>query len=160
MAVRGQARVVLNREAVSAIDLAMARGFESLAFQVLRAVHVPDAAPFGEGLVEGGAFITYVDGKRIGGDPDAKKPRAFLVRGKGVGVAVGFGFPGRFQELGTVHQPPRPFLTPAVLDVVGDEGAVVGALRSAFASALQKKQRRYLKYGLPTTYGPAKGGTP
>ena len=30
---------------------------------------------------------------------------------------VGFGFPGRFQELGTVHQPAKPFLTPAVSQV-------------------------------------------
>jgi hypothetical protein len=47
-----------------------------------------------------------------------------------------------------VNQPPRPFLTPAVMGVVGDDGAVEAALRSAFAAALQKKQRKLLKYSL------------
>lgn len=160
MPVKGQAKVVINRAAVSEIDMAMVRGLELLAVKVLQVVEPPDAASGtwsidgssgprteGIGLVDRGGFLSYVDGKRVGGDPEVRrKPRGFLVRGRGVSVAVGFGFPGRFNELGTIHQPPRPFLTPAVIQVVQDQGAVEGALRTAFAAALESKRRRLIRY--------------
>lgn len=138
---RARTRVVMARERLHELDLAMATGLEGIALQVLLKVEPPDAAPFGEGLVEGGATISYVDGKRVGGDAD-KKPKALLVRGRGVTVGVGYGFPARFQELGTVNQPARPFFTPVVIDVVGDESIVKGALQEAFASFLGKKARK------------------
>lgn len=149
MAVRGQARVEINREALHDLDLAMAKGLEALAFRVLLETDPPDATPYGEGLVDRGGFVSYVDGKRVGASQaDARKPRAFRVRGQGASVAVGYGFPGRFQELGTERQPPRPFLSPAVMRVVGDEHVVGQALRAAMDEHLTKKRRRLLRYGI------------
>ncbi len=147
MAVRGKAKAILNRDALHQMDLGMAKALELLAFEVLGKVDPPDAAPFGEGLVESGAYLTYVDGRRVGGDAD-KKPKAMKVRGRGVVVGVGFGFPGRFVEVGTVRQPPRPFLTPVVMDVVGDRGAVEGAMRSAMGDFLAKKSRKLIRMNL------------
>jgi hypothetical protein len=39
--------------------------------------------------------------------------------------AVGFDFPAMFQEIGTVHQPARPFVTPAAIEVIGTEAEVI-----------------------------------
>lgn len=113
-------RVVINRQALAELDLAIAEGFEAMAQEALARADVPDAAPFGVGLVQEGGYISYVDGKRIGGTPGVKKPRAMKVRGRGVVVGVGFSFPARFNETGTVSQPARPFLTPAVMAVAPD----------------------------------------
>lgn len=144
-------RMVLNREALHGLDLAMAKGLESMALHVLEVVDVPDAAPYGEGLVEGGGWLSYVDGKKVAGDPQVKrKPRDFKVRGQGVGVAVGFGFPARFQEMGTVNQPPRPFLTPAVMQVAGDPGFVTNAIRSALGGKLAYMGRKVARSRLRT----------
>ena len=133
--------VVINREALHSLDLGIAEGLEALARMALAETRPPDAAPFGVGLIEGGGTISYVDGKKVGGDAD-KKPRGMKVRGQGVAVGVGFGFPARFVETGTVRQPARPFLSPAVVDVTGDRGAVEGAIRGALAKALVGQSRR------------------
>jgi hypothetical protein len=144
-----QARVVLNQQALGELDRGLATGLEVLAMEVLRVVKPPDATPFGVGLVDRGGAIAYVDGKKVGGSaPDVKKPKAMRVRGKGVVVGVGFGFPGRFQEVGTSHQPSRPFLTPAVMSVVKNDGAVIGALRTALAGALAQRRRRLIRHSL------------
>lgn len=148
MAVRGKARAVLNREALEQVDLAMAVGVERVAMRILEVVRPPDATPFGEGLVDRGGFISYVDGKRVGGDAD-QKPKAMLVRGRGIVVGVGFGFPARFQEMGTERQPPRPFLTPAVMQVAGDESVVADAVRAAFNDRMTRQRRRSIGYRLP-----------
>lgn len=137
-------RMVLNREALHQVDLAMAEGLEAVALEVLSIAdpNVPDAAPFGEGLIERGGHLTYVDGKKVGGDSRVnRKPRDFKVRGQGVAVAAGYTFPAKFNEIGTVHQPARPFLTPAVMSVVGNQGAVVGAMQRAFSTSLTSKAR-------------------
>jgi hypothetical protein len=123
--------MVINREALHEVDLAMADAMEAMAVDVVGRVRPPDAAPFGEGLVESGGYVTYVDGRKVGGG--ATKPRSMRVRGRGVVTATGYGFPGYFQEVGTVNQPPRPFLAPVVMDVMGDRGAVEGAMRAAFS---------------------------
>jgi hypothetical protein len=147
---RARARVVLARERLHELDLAMAAGLEGNALAVLERVRPPDATPFGEGLVDRGGFISYVGGKRVGGDAD-KKPEDMRVMGQGVVVGVGFSFPGRFQEMGTVRQPPRPFLTPAVMSVVGDESIVVNAVRVALAGKLQSMARKNLRYRMKAT---------
>jgi hypothetical protein len=136
-----KARAVLNRDALAAIDQATVAGLEQTAMEVLREVDPPDQTPYGEGLVDRGGFISYVDGKRVGGDADGK-PRQMRVRGQGIVVAVGFGFPAKFQEMGTENQPPRPFLTPVVMRVAGDEAAVAGAVRSAFGARMARRRTR------------------
>ncbi len=145
MAVRGKARAVLNRDALAQVDRAMAAGLEWTAMEVLRVADPPDRTPYGEGLVDRGGFISYVDGKRVAGDAD-QKPKGMLVRGRGIVVGVGFGFPARFQEMGTENQPPRPFLTPAVMQVAGDDAAVASAVRSAFDQRMTRLSRRSLQY--------------
>ena len=133
-------RVVLNRETLHEVDLAMVQGFEAMAAQVVAVAGTPDAAPYGVGLIESGSWISYVDGKKVGGTA-TKKPKNMKVRGQGVATGVGYGFPAKFNEMGTINQPARPFLTPAVMRVVGDSGIVVGAIRAALARDIGKLQR-------------------
>ena len=140
MAGKPTARTVLNRKNLHEVDLALAKGLEQLAEEVLEATDPPDAPTFGVGLVEAGAYISYVDGKRVGGV--AKKPKAFKVRGRGVAVAVGFGFPARFQEVGTVNQPARPFFAPAVVAATGNRSLVEEAVKVGLAANLSKRAAR------------------
>lgn len=94
--------------------------------------NVPDAAPFGVGLVTRGGVAGFALGKRIDHNTDVKTPRGFKPDRKGVDVAVGFSFPARFQETGTEKQPPRPFLGPAGL---AHGPVLVSEIRSRFPRA-------------------------
>ena len=118
-------RVALNRAALDAITLGMADGLLALADAVIAATKVPDAPVLGVGLVEEGGTVAYVLGKKVGGS--AKKPSAMKVRKLGVAIAGGFPFPARFAELGTVNQPARPFLTPALMATVPDAAPFIKA---------------------------------
>jgi len=115
-------RVELNRKKYELTRLAVADAAFAVAKEILEVVDPPDASPYGVGLLEGGGAIAYLDGKKIDGTTiggrQIKKPRAVKPRKHVVTVAVGFGFPGRFQEMGTIKQPAKPFLTPAVMSVV------------------------------------------
>jgi hypothetical protein len=113
-------RVELNRRALNDVAMAFVDGVFEVGKAIVEAADPPDATPFGQGLVTQGGVLVYVGPKQVhawslsGKKP--KKPRKFRVRseeGNIVGI-VGFGFPGRFQEIGTVHHPAQPFLTPAV----------------------------------------------
>lgn len=122
-------RVVLNRKAFALIDLAIADGLFAVAERVLEVVRPPDAPPHGQGLVEGGGAVAYLGSKKVNGTTiggkQIKKPRG-LRAGLGEAViAVGFGFPARLVELGTVDTHAEPFLTPAVMQVVGSDAEVV-----------------------------------
>ena len=145
-------RTVLNRTRLHELDFGIAKGLEFLAMQVIETARPGDAPPYGQGLVENGRFISYVDGKRIGGDAD-KKPKAMKVRGKGIVIGVGYPFPARFHEMGTVKQPPRPFLTPAVMSVVGDSSAVENAVKASVSTYLSKKSAKIARRA---KYGPGK----
>lgn len=149
-----QSAMVINREAMHEIDAAMVKGLEYLAMEVLQTAKPPDASTgysyigdvkeprrADEGLVERGAFLSYLDGKKVGGDWHLvkRKPQAFKVRGMGASVAVGYSFPARFNEMGTVRQPPRPFFTPAVMEVVGNRSAVEQAMYISMKNLLTKK---------------------
>ena len=109
------ARVVLNRNRLSRVRGALADGLGDVAATIVDVADPPDATPFGEGLVTTGGYYVAVDGKKIAGN--ANKPRGAKVPNPGIVALAGFGFPGRFQELGTVHQPARPFLTPAMQQI-------------------------------------------
>lgn len=118
-------RLVLNRAALDAITLGLADGLLALADAVIAATKVPDAPVLGAGLIESGGTVAYVLGKKVGGS--AAKPTAMKVRTMGVAVAGGFPFPARFAELGTVNQPARPFLTPALMATVPDAAPFIKA---------------------------------
>ena len=111
-------RVLLNRKVIDQMLVAVADGASELARTVVEVAEPPDATPIGAGLVTSGGYLTYVNGGKVDGwgqdGKQPKPPRAAKVR-QGVGVVsvVGFGFPGRFQEFGTVHHAAQPFLTPA-----------------------------------------------
>ncbi len=62
----GARRIVLNRAALDQITLATADGAFELAKQVVLGAQVPDAAPYGVGLLQGGGVIAFVGNKRIG----------------------------------------------------------------------------------------------
>lgn len=130
----GARRMVINRAAVDQIILATADGLFELAKAIVMAADVPDAAPFGVGLVQGGGVIAFVGNKRVGvwsktGDT-VKKPRAAKLSPKGsdgVTVVFGYGFPGRFQEAGTIKQAGHPFLTPAALATIPEAEGYIRA---------------------------------
>lgn len=122
MARKPSARVVLNRKALDTLHLAYAEGVEDIVRTIVETAEPPDAPPFGEGLVTRGGWLVYDGANKVAGgslegsQPD--KPRAYKVKGaRGITGIAGFGFPGRFQEAGTVHQPARPWFTPAVIRV-------------------------------------------
>jgi HK97 gp10 family phage protein len=111
-------RVVLNRGAIHKMLLAVADGASEVARTVVDVAEPPDATPIGTGLVTSGGYLTYVNGQKVDGwGQDGKQPKppraARVSKGVGVVAVVGFGFPGRFQEFGTIHHPAQPFLTPA-----------------------------------------------
>ena len=118
-------RVVLHRATLDAITLGMADGLLALADAVIAATKPPDATPYGVGLVETGGTVAYAFGKKVGGT--ATKPRAMKVKSMGVAIAGGFGFPGHFAEFGTIHEPARPFLTPALMATLPDAGVFIKA---------------------------------
>ena len=129
---RRAAKVELNHAALDAITRAVADGAFELAKSIVDGADAPDATPFGEGLVDQGGVIAYVDRKLVatystGADPTVAKPRAAKL-GPGVVIIGGYGFPGRFQESGTVNQPARPFLTPKLMaDLPDAEGFIAAA---------------------------------
>ena len=122
----GARRITLNRAAFDEITLAVADGAFELAKQVVLGAQVPDAPPYGQGLLEGGGVIAYVGSKRVGmastsGAATVKKPRrAKLSKAGGIAVIGGFGFPARFVETGTVHMAAEPFLTPELMATLPD----------------------------------------
>jgi len=79
----------------------------------------------GFGLPTNWGVMAWVFGKLIYGkgasraDSKISKPRAFRTDQASAEAIVGFGFPGRFNELGTAENPARPFLGPAAMDVLG-----------------------------------------
>lgn len=128
MARKTNARTVANRAALDQIRRGQVEAMEALGRRVIEQADAPDAPPIGEGLVGTGAWGVWVEGKKVGGE--ARKPRGLKVKRSRIVMAVGFGFPGRFNETGTIKQPPRPFLTPSFiarfgtreyLDEMGDQ---------------------------------------
>lgn len=132
------ARVVLNRAKFDGtIALAVGDGLMEVGRTVveLAAENAPDSPydpfPTGEGLPKQGGVIVMVHGQKIAGwsqrGTQPKLPRAARGMKQGVVAIVGFGFPARFAEMGTIRTPAKPFLTPArdqvkphIPDIVGE----------------------------------------
>lgn len=115
---REHKRTVINRQALTALRLGFVEGMAELGRRVIATAepHVPDEEPIGKGLVRSGDWGVWTKGKKVAGT--ASKPSTVKLPAGGVTLIAGYGFPARFNEIGTVHQPSRPFLTPALLEVV------------------------------------------
>jgi hypothetical protein len=111
----------MNREALDAINLGAADGLQDMGEQVLAVAqpHVWDRTPKGQGIIETGKAVTYVNARKVAGTGSA--PRGAAVRGLIVTV-VGYDFPARFQETGTSKQAAKPVLTPAMAEVAPHGG--------------------------------------
>jgi hypothetical protein len=147
MAGKVSARVVMNRKALDAIRGGFVDGMAAMGAAILAKAHPPDDDPIGVGLVHEGGWGVWADGKKVATSPSepvqrieesvsggsfghavkvhrARKvggavtlPRGLKVK-QGITLVVGFGFPARFNELGTIHQPARPFFTPVVMETI------------------------------------------
>jgi len=127
-------RVVLNRAALDEVERGLADGVFGIASAIATraAEAAPDEPPFGEGLVDHGGAAVWVRGRKVAemttGAPGAvAKPRGLKVTNQEHVIvgAAGFDFPAMFQEIGTVHQPARPFLTPAALEILGSDAQII-----------------------------------
>lgn len=132
---RAQVRVQTNRKAFTAIELGIADGLFTVGKNILLRARPP--SDVGEEtpsmvaeekterrppLIKNGGVIAYIDRRKVASfgldGKEPKKPRGGNARLAAHGwlrvvAFVGFGFPGRFVELGTIKMPARPFLTPA-----------------------------------------------
>jgi len=113
MARRISSKTVLNRKCLTAIRAGMVDGMEDMGGTIVSQTDPPDD-PLTSEKIDGDWGI-WVDGRKVAGT--ATKPRG-LRNKSGITLAVGFEFPARFNELGTVHQPARPFFTPRVFEVM------------------------------------------
>ena len=131
-------RMALNQSRLDDVVLVVADGlFEAGRTIVeLAAERAPDSPydpyPTGEGLPKQGGVLVYAGNKKthgwsIRGD-QPKKPRAVrdTTKRHSVVAVVGFGFPARFNEAGTIRQPARPFFTPAAREVQPHIPEIVG----------------------------------
>lgn len=125
---RTNARTVINRKALTAIRAGLVDGVEDLGRAIVARINPPDDPTTSETI--GVDYGVWADGRKVAGG--ATKPRSQSVR-KGVTLVVGVGFPGRFNEIGTVHQPARPFFTPEVLAEIPE---TAGYLRPAVKRAI------------------------
>ncbi len=129
MARKPSAKVVLNRAALTTVHLALAEGIEEIVRTIVEVADPPDATPFGVGLTTNGGWLVYAGSKKVAGGSlrglQPKKPRAFRPESAGITGMAGFGFPGRFQETGTVNHAAQPFFTPAAEQVAGRAGEIM-----------------------------------
>lgn len=115
MARRISSRTVVNRKALAAISAGFVDGMEAMGRRFVEVVDPPDATPFGEGLVTTPDWGVWANGKKVAGT--ATKPRRVKVK-QGITLIAGEGFPGRFQEFGTITNPAQPHVTPAMNEVL------------------------------------------
>lgn len=113
---RRNARVEINRKAMGTVRLAIGDGVLEVANRIIEIARPPDAEPYGVGLVTSGAAGAWIDGKKIGGK--AQKPRRERLPKPGIVALAGWGFPARFQEIGTIYHDAQPFAWPAALRVI------------------------------------------
>jgi hypothetical protein len=110
-------KVRLNTDPVF---LAIADGLYALAMEIGEeaARRAPDAPAYGQGLPLNWGANAWALGKKVAGDPKVQKPRAMRLDRNAAQAVVGFGFPARFNETGTVNQPARPFFGPVAIAAV------------------------------------------
>jgi hypothetical protein len=107
------ARTVVNRKALDAIRAGLVDGMEAIGQAFVGRADPPDDPTTAERII--GDYGIWADGRKVAGT--ATKPRRTSVK-QGVTLIAGFPFPARFNELGTIHQPARPFATPAMTETL------------------------------------------
>ena len=126
-------RVETYRGFADAVRLGAADGLFEIAKQIVDTAspNAPDAPPLGQGLPKQGGAIAWVGKKKVNNasldGSQVVKPRTLVLTEDQETAVAGFGFPARFQELGTVYAHAQPFLTPAAMEVVPDGEAVLSA---------------------------------
>lgn len=132
----GDRRRVGVRINTDPVLLAVADGLYAVAQRIGEeaSTRAPDEPPLNVGLPNNWGAMEWALGKVVGaragaGGSSVTKPRGFSASRSEAAAVVGFGFPGRFNELGTVHQPARPFFGPAALAVA--TGPELGQLLAA-----------------------------
>lgn len=120
-------RTVVNRRALTAITAGLVDGLEALGLAIVAEVNPPDDPSTPQKISVD--YGVWVKGRKVAGG--ATKPRSARIR-RGITLLVGVGFPGRFNEIGTSHQPARPFFTPVMLArVPGTANYLRPAVRAA-----------------------------
>lgn len=119
---RKGSRMMINRAAADQLNLIIADGLLAVGTTLIQETQPPDAPPLGEGLVRHGGVVVYLGGKKVGqystDGSNVPKPRAIKAKEFEIQAGVGFPHPARWDELGTVHQPARPFFWPRVQRIV------------------------------------------
>lgn len=103
-------RTVVNRQALNAITEGLVAGMEALGRAVVGETRPPDDPKTRARIAVD--YGVWANGRKVAGN--GTKPRGVRVT-KGITLVAGAGFPARFNEIGTSHQPARPFFTPHVL---------------------------------------------
>jgi hypothetical protein len=132
------AKVVLRREKLSEATRIVADGlFEAGKRVILEAAKVAPDSPYdpyptGEGLPKQGGVLAYVGNDKVNGwsirGVQPRKPRSarILTKQHSVTVLVGFGFPARLAETGTVDTPAHPWFSPTAARLRGQIPGWVG----------------------------------
>jgi hypothetical protein len=109
----------LNRAALDAIRGGFVDSMSDIGARVVEIAkpNIPDAEPFGQGLVTTGDWAVWSDGKKVAGT--GAKPKRAIVK-QAIVLIVEWGFPGRFQVFGTVNMPSNDFATQPMLEVLPD----------------------------------------
>lgn len=127
-------RVVMNRRALDAWSAGIVDGMEAMGEEFNNVIQPPDAAPFGQGLIDTHDYVVLSHGRKVAGG--ASKPRSVRAYKDRIILVAGEGFPGRFVELGTVDTRPQPHVTPAMLQVIPDaDVAIKASVRKRLARA-------------------------
>ena len=154
LAKRG-AQIVMNKDAVDALYAGMADGLVELGERIIAdarasaprdpttaaARGVPMMADTGSvsvwGPVNGKSSLLHGSAQVAAGK---NKPKGLKVPVDQVVMVAAFASPlSHFAELGTIKEPARPFLTPALMSNIGNAGEYVkGAMSRRVASAPQR----------------------
>lgn len=111
---KAQVRTTINRRKIKQMQEANARGLADMGQAILDTARVPDAPPYGRGLIETGAYVVTRDGNDVAGTAEVPRGQG----GRGAYLAVGYDFPGRFLEGGTIKMAAQPFVGPAADEVI------------------------------------------
>lgn len=118
-------RVILNREALDKVTLAIADSTVALADELLTETERRLRPHRRTGFLEStGGYVVLVRNRKVAGP--GQKPRAFRREGETISTIVGYGGPhGHLLEFGTVKQRPRPWFRPAVDEVAGRAATIL-----------------------------------